>query len=349
MQAEKQTNDAAVVLSPSEKYPPTARRFIQVNRRKILLAIMGCVLLLTALAPRLLVIVPAGHGGVLFKSFWEGTDLTRTLGEGLNIIAPWNLVTNYSLRLSVAEESYPVVSSKGLHYNIHASFRWRLNTTTLPILHRDLGASYTEVMLVPEVGSVLRDIVSKYTAEEVYASGRESIQLEVYNELVGDSRTENIGPYIQRVRASTHHLIFLESILIRDVVLPEYLTAAIERKLEQAQVAEEYEFRVAREKLEAQRKEIEAQGIQKFTQTVQAGITDQYLKWRGVEATLELAQSKNAKVVVIGGGSDGLPLILNTGNFANVSDDITTATGSSETVNPYATPSLNAPVIDATR
>jgi hypothetical protein len=106
--------------------------------------------------------------------------------------------------------------------------------------------------------------------------------------------------------------VTLTDVLLKDVTLPFRVRSAVERKLEQAQITQEYSFRIEREKLESQRKQIEAQGIQAFQQTVQAGISENYLKWRGIEATLQLAQSPNSKVVIVGGGSNGLPLILNT-------------------------------------
>lgn len=292
------------------------------------------------------------HDGTAVAN-WDGQQPTapqqfltrRRLNEGLNIIPPWNRATIYNLKLQVDEQSYPVVSKDGLHYNIEASFRWRLNSGALPVLHRDMGDSYKDVMLVPEIGSVLREVVSKYSAEQVYAEGRDVVEAEVYDDIVTTSRYT--GGYRSRLDEDTHHLIYLENILIRDVVLPEHLINAIERKLEQAEIANEYVFRVEREKLEAERKSIEARGILQFTQTVQAGITQPYLQWRGIEATLQLAQSKNAKVVVIGGGSEGLPLILNTGDNPNLQGTQGEVDSSAQSgPDPALTPLLNNPAAD---
>ena len=98
--------------------------------------------------------------------------------------------------------------------------------------------------------------------------------------------------------------------LILGIELPAVVVAAINRKIEQYYIAEEYKFRVERERRESERKQIEAVGIRNFQQTVAQGISDSYLRWRGIEATLQLAQSNNSKVVIVGGGKDGLPIIL---------------------------------------
>ena len=104
--------------------------------------------------------------------------------------------------------------------------------------------------------------------------------------------------------------IQLNDILIRNINLPEKLKSSIEKKLQQEQEALEYEFKIDKERLEATRKRIEAQGIQDFQKIITESINDKLLKWNGIEATLKLAESNNAKVIVIGSGKDGLPLIL---------------------------------------
>jgi len=104
--------------------------------------------------------------------------------------------------------------------------------------------------------------------------------------------------------------IVVESILLRDIQLPATLKASIEAKQQAEQEALAMNFRLQKETQEAQRKRIEAQGIRDFQQTVSQGISAQLLEWKGIEATETLAKSSNAKVIVIGGGKNGLPLIL---------------------------------------
>jgi hypothetical protein len=111
-------------------------------------------------------------------------------------------------------------------------------------------------------------------------------------------------------RVSMSTIFILYDVLVTGIELPAAIVAAINRKTEQYYIAEEYKFRVEREKRESERKKIEAEGIRDFQQTVSQGISESYLRWRGIEATLQLSQSTNAKVVVIGSGKDGLPIIL---------------------------------------
>jgi regulator of protease activity HflC (stomatin/prohibitin superfamily) len=111
-------------------------------------------------------------------------------------------------------------------------------------------------------------------------------------------------------------VLILYDILVTGIELPAAIVDAINRKTEQYYIAEEYKFRIEREKRESERKKIEAQGIRDFQQTVSQGISDSYLRWRGIEATLQLSQSTNSKVIVIGTGKDGLPVILGNGDAA---------------------------------
>jgi hypothetical protein len=105
-------------------------------------------------------------------------------------------------------------------------------------------------------------------------------------------------------------IFILYDVLVTGIELPAAIVAAINRKTEQYYIAEEYKFRVEREKRESERKKIEAEGIRDFQQIVSQGISESYLRWRGIEATLQLSQSTNSKVVLIGSGKDGLPIIL---------------------------------------
>jgi len=137
--------------------------------------------------------------------------------------------------------------------------------------------------------------VGRYTPEQIYSSKRDAIQKEIFDE------TKKIldRQYLQ-----------LNDILIRDVTLPPTIKGAIERKLKQEQEALEYEFRLAKAKQEAIRQRIDAEGKAKANIILSASLTDKILKEKGIEATKELANSPNAKVVVIGSGKDGMPLIL---------------------------------------
>ena len=172
-------------------------------------------------------------------------------------------------------------------------------------------------MLSPEIGNRAREIFAEYTAEEIYSTKRQEIQKKIRTHteaMLGQSmmqRTE-AGERIRRALpdiAATRCSIIYDT-LVLGLELPATVNAAINRKIEQYYLVQEYGFRVEREKKESERKQIEANGIRDFQQTVTQGISDSYVRWRGIEATLQLAQSPNTKIVIIGSGKDGLPVIL---------------------------------------
>jgi regulator of protease activity HflC (stomatin/prohibitin superfamily) len=291
-----------------------ARAWLERRRRGLMLMLLVLMFVVAALASRIFITIPAGHGGILWLRFFGGTQTQMgALGEGLHIIFPWDNVYIYDMRVQEHDQAYEVIAREGLQVSVRSSFRWQLNRMTLPRLHKEIGPNYVNVLLVPEVGSVLRERVSQYDIEELFSSRRSQIQREILQSVAAEIPGEAVNRIGTR---ATHHsaddFVTMTDILLKDVTLPFRLRSAIERKLEQAQISQEYGFRIEREKLESQRKKIEAQGIQAFQQTVQEGISEAYLKWRGIEATLQLATSPNSKVVIVGGGSQGLPLILNT-------------------------------------
>lgn len=283
-----------------------------------MLALLVLMFVVAALASRIFITIPSGHGGILWLRFFGGTQASESaLGEGMHVIFPWDHIFIYDMRVQEHDQAYEVIAREGLQVTVRSSFRWHLSRANLPRLHKEIGPNYVNVLLVPEVGSVLRERISQYDIEELFSSRRTQIQAEILQAVAAErpSESENrIG-----IKATDHgggDFVVMTDVLLKDVTLPFRLRSAIERKLEQAQISQEYSFRIQRERLESERKQIEAQGIQAFQQTVQAGISETYLKWRGIEATLQLATSPNAKVVIVGGGSQGLPLILNTGDSA---------------------------------
>ena len=163
----------------------------------------------------------------------------------------------------------------------------------------------------PGIGSLTREVMAQYTAEQVYSTARQEIQDKIRS-LVEDRLTEKMMEREgeESYRVSMRDTVILYDILVTGIELPAAIVGAINRKTEQYYIAEEYKFRIEREKRESERKRIEAEGIRDFQQTVSQGISESYLRWRGIEATLQLSQSTNSKVVVIGSGKDGLPVIL---------------------------------------
>jgi regulator of protease activity HflC (stomatin/prohibitin superfamily) len=301
--------------------PPTAtpsrwRRFVERHLPSVVIYLMVATLVAIVLYPHMVVTVPSGQVGVLWKRFGGGTvlDPRKLKSEGFNLILPWNRVFLYDLRLQFFTEPYNAISSDGVSLTATVIVRFRLQRDAVPVLHQAIGPNYVQVLAQPGIGSLTREVIAQYTAEQVYSTGRQEIQDKIRSlveERLSQKMMERAGEEGEEsYRVSMSDTFILYDILVTGIELPAAIVAAINRKTEQYYIAEEYKFRVEREKRESERKKIEAEGIRDFQQTVSQGISESYLRWRGIEATLQLSQSTNSKVVVIGSGKDGLPIIL---------------------------------------
>lgn len=241
------------------------------------------------------VTVTAGQAGVLYKRFGGGVDTTQTYGEGFHIIAPWNKLYIYEVRQKEVLETMKVLSSNGLDIELEASAWYKPEYGKLAVLHQTVGESYLERIVQPTMRSAARSVIGRYTPEQIYSSKRDAIQEEIFEET--------------KIVLSQKNII-LDRVLVRDVTLPATIKTAIERKLKQEQEALEYEFRLQKAAKEAERIRIEAQGKADANKILNASLTPNILKEKGIEATLKLAKSNNSKVIVVGSGKDGLPLIL---------------------------------------
>jgi regulator of protease activity HflC (stomatin/prohibitin superfamily) len=298
--------------------PPTAsprwQRFIERYLPMVVVYLMVATFVAIVLYPHMVVTVPSGYVGVLWKRFGGGTvlDPRRLKNEGFNLILPWNEVFLYDLRLQSFTESYNAISSDGVNLTATVIVRFRLQRDAVPVLHQSIGPDYVKVLAQPGIGSVTREVIAQYNAEQVYSTARQEIQDKIRSVVearLSEKMMEHEGDE-ESYRVALRDTFILYDILVTGIELPAAIVAAINRKTEQYYIAEEYKFRVEREKRESERKKIEAEGIRDFQQTVSQGISESYLRWRGIEATLQLSQSTNAKVVVIGSGKDGLPIIL---------------------------------------
>jgi regulator of protease activity HflC (stomatin/prohibitin superfamily) len=295
---------------------PRWRRFIENYLPKVVIYLMVATLVAIVLYPHMVVTVPSGQVGVLWKRFGGGTvlDPRKLKNEGFNLILPWNQVFLYDLRLQSFTESYNAISSDGVSLAATIVVRFRLQRDSVPVLHQAIGPNYERVLVQPGIGSLTRQVIAEYTAEQAYSTARQEIQDKIRSlveERLSQKMMEHAGEEGEESYSVSMSTIFiLYDVLVTGIELPAAIVAAINRKTEQYYIAEEYKFRVEREKRESERKKIEAEGIRDFQQTVSQGISESYLRWRGIEATLQLSQSTNAKVVVIGSGKDGLPIIL---------------------------------------
>ena len=238
-----------------------------------------------------------GEAGVLFKTFGGGVVTDKApLSEGFHIIAPWNKVYIYNVKQQeFFEGNMQVLSSNGLEISLDVSVLYQPIYNELGLLHKTKGENYVNIVLIPQIRAVARSVVGRYTPEQLYSTKRDAIQNEIYEET-------------QKVVENQH--IQLNAVLVRDVSLPLAIKEGIERKLIQEQEALEYEFRIEKAKQEAEKQRIDAEGKATANRILSASITNMILKEKGIEATKELSTSPNAKVIVIGSGEDGMPIIL---------------------------------------
>ncbi|XOV73046.1 MAG: prohibitin family protein [Verrucomicrobiota bacterium] len=246
---------------------------------------------------QIFIFIQPGENGVLYRRFFGGTDLRYRYKEGLTTIFPWDKMTRYDVRVQQVLEDFSVLAKDGLSLKVQVSIRFRPRKETLPQLHVNLGPDYAKKVVVPEIIGKLRYLFGQYTPDEIYRSQGLLVRRVV----------EAAAPELEE------KLVVLDDLLLTKIELPRSLQTAIENKLKQEQAFLEYEFRIRREEQEALRKKIEAEGIQKFQTLIEEGQGSSfhdYLTFLGIQATLALATSENAKVVVVG-GEKGLPLILN--------------------------------------
>jgi regulator of protease activity HflC (stomatin/prohibitin superfamily) len=268
----------------------------------ILLILVG----IAALSPRMFITIDAGHVGVLFRRFHGGTDIERPYDEGFHIIAPWDTMYIYDARYQNQSSVIDAHTKDGLNLKVDVAFRFRIEKRNVQQLHKFVGPDYVEKLILPVLGARVREEVAKYSPQDVYADKRNQIQEDIREKVRNEfNMTADADTLLERTQ-----FLEINEIFLRDVVLPEGLQKSMVEKNEQEQMAEEYKYRIDREKQEAERKRIEAQGIRDFANIVKDGISDRYLMWRGIDATLQLAQSSNSKVIVIGAGKTGLPILL---------------------------------------
>lgn len=256
---------------------------------------VGVVILLIVLS-NIFVILQPTERGVVFKKYTSGLDVDNIRGEGLNIIAPWNDVIIFRIEEQQIEETMDVLSKDGLSITIDVSLRFRPKPYQIGYLYRAFRMNYNENLIRPELRSAVREIIGQYTPEELYASKRQEIETKI---------EENTR------RILNDNFVELKALLFRSIKLPQTIKTSIEAKLAAEQEAQKYEFLIQKEKKEAERRRIDAEGKAAANKILSASITDNILREKGISATEELAKSTNTKVIVIGGGGDGLPIILN--------------------------------------
>jgi regulator of protease activity HflC (stomatin/prohibitin superfamily) len=233
-----------------------------------------------------------GQRGVRWERFGGGTVLDRTYEEGMHLTWPWDEFYIYDIREQHFDQDTLVYARDGLEINVKTSIRFRPKSATLPMLHHEIGPDYKDKVLVPEAVSTLRKVLGNYTPEMIYSRDEEGLLAEI-----GDTLREDLDARYFEVLA----------FLVLELRLPTNIEDAIQAKLTEEQKMLSYRFRLDRERDEKQRRQIEAEGLRDFEATSGLSI----LRWRGIEATENLAKSANAKIILMGTGEGQLPVILN--------------------------------------
>jgi len=244
---------------------------------------------------RMTVTIDAGHAGVLFETFSGGVDTNNTYSEGFHFLAPWNEMIIYETRQQEIAEDMNVLSSNGLEIKADVSAWYKPEYAKIGLLHANIGKDYLRRVVIPALRASARSVIGRYTPEQIYSTKRDAIQDEIYEEA--------------RVILSEKY-VDLTQILIRSIVLPSTIKSAIEGKLKQEQESLEYEFKLQKAQKEAKRQIIDAEGKAEANRILNASLTNNILREKGISATVKLAESNNTKIVIIGNSDGGMPLIL---------------------------------------
>jgi regulator of protease activity HflC (stomatin/prohibitin superfamily) len=272
----------------------TEQEFLPKKLIPVAVLVVGIIILLISWNS-ITVTIEAGHGGVLFKRFSGGIELDKTYGEGFHVIAPWNKMYIYEVRQQEIGEDMNVLASNGLEIQVDVSTWYEPEFSKLGYLHAEIGTSYLQRIIIPSLRSAARSVVGRYTPEQIYSTKRDIIQDEIFEE----TKALLEKKYVK-----------VNQVLIRSIKLPSTLKQAIEGKLKQEQLSLEYKFKIEKARQEAERQKIEAEGKATANRIISASLTDNILREKGIDATMKLAESPNAKVVIVGNSKDGLPLIL---------------------------------------
>lgn len=276
---------------------------IKKNKPDLALAILTLLFLIVYFSRDIFITIYPGEAGVLFHRFRGGTVTDRVYGEGLHAIFPWDAMYVYNVRIQEIGPSLTILSKDGLKLKLDLSIRFHPERELLGVLHKEVGPDYVKKVVIPETESILRTLLGRYTAEDFYTTKHDIIA-----EVVMGAFSEVVYRYT-----------VVEDVIVRQITLPEQIRNSIEEKIQQKHLAESYVFRLEQARKEAERKRIEAKGYQVYNDTISTSLTPDILLWKGIEATRDISVSENTKVIIIGNGADGLPVILSAVDKVNPS------------------------------
>ncbi|MFT4927545.1 MAG: prohibitin 2 [Phenylobacterium sp.] len=291
-----------------------SKKWMKENSQELYVALLVLLMVFIASIPASIITIDPGQEGVTWSRLFGGTNLDKVYKEGTRFKLPWDKVTLYNMRLTEKESQFIALSKNGVKVQVKVSFRYHPNPKVLPMLHKYIGPNYMNVLVMPKIGSHIRELFANYEPEQLYSVHRHEIEAELLRNVRRDKSVVGKDHNHDVNEARLLQYMVFENIFITSIVLPERVVKAIEDKESLKQQALAYDHRIAIAHKEKARKKIEAQGVRDFQDAINDGISAKYLTLKGIDATLKLAQSPNAKVVVIGSAKDGLPLILGNGH-----------------------------------
>ncbi len=268
------------------------------NNRKLLpLIIVGVIALfvLMGLSSSIFYTINATQRAVVFYKFGAGLDKDNVIQPGVHMKAPYNDVFVYNVQETAQGENMDVLDKSGLSIHVDVTIRFKPLADKIGYIYEKFNVDYVDVLVIPEVRSTVRQVMGRFTAEEIYSTKRAEVEETIKAEAEAILHENNV---------------MMVALLIRSITLPDQIRIAIESKLQQQQEALAYQFRLDKERSEAERKRIAAEGESRANNIINNSLTNNLLKMRGIEATLELSKSPNSKIIVIGSGDEGMPLIL---------------------------------------
>lgn len=267
------------------------------NKRILPFIVLGVIALfvLAGISSSLFYTINATQRAVIFYKFGNGLDKDNVIQPGFHTKAPWNEVYVYNVQETSRDENMDILDKSGLSIHMDVTVRFNPLPDKIGYIYEKFNVDYVNVLVVPEIRSAVRQVMGRFTAEEIYSTKRAEVESTIKAEAEKVLLANNVN---------------MVALLIRSIVLPDQIRIAIESKLQQEQEALAYQFRLDKEKSEAERKRIAAEGESRANNIINNSLSDKLLKMRGIEATLELAKSPNSKVVIVGSSKDGLPMIL---------------------------------------
>ena len=277
-----------------KKFAKKSWRWVKGKSPYLIVLTLVLILLVFYFWNRIFIVIGPGQAGALYRPLTSGTVTDYVYPEGLHVLFPLNTMTIYDVKVQLIQHDLTVLTNRGLPVTLKLSIRFRPVYELVGVLHQQVGVDYPKKVILPQIESVLRRRIGQYSPEEIYTNKKG-----VLSNIIALA-IEEVG----------QKFVEVDEIIIRTVELPKPVRTAIEEKLVYEQQHLAYKFRLKREKQEAERKRIEALGIMIYQDIISSTLDENLLRWQGIQATLEIAKSENSKVVVIGSGEQGLPIIL---------------------------------------